>query len=75
MTSLLEKSYVSQEVFDRCRSETDSIIQSKPTLAEDPTGNMWRVYRDFLLDQYSDASRQWPTTGETGTDGSGPPYH
>ena len=78
MTSLLEKSYIiSQEVFDRCRSETDGIIQSKPTLADDQNGNMWRVYRDFLLDQYSYASRQWPTPGDTGTctDVSGPAYH
>ncbi len=52
--SLLDQSYINQDVFNRCRSE-------KRTLGYDSTENMWDVYSEFLLDQFLDASRLSPS--------------
>ncbi len=67
VTALLDQSYINQDVFNRCLSETQSIIQSKPTLRDDPTEDMWNVYREFLLDQYLDASRRSPDDNKLNT--------
>ena len=58
VTSLLEQSFINQDDFDKCTSETQSIIQSKLTNSGESVENMWSVYREFLLDHYTVASRQ-----------------
>ncbi len=59
--SMLQQSYINQEEFNRCKSETHKIIQSKATHFNDSVENMWNVYRDCPLNDYVEAATQTPS--------------
>ncbi len=49
VTSLLGQSYISEHDFEERRVEVQKVIQSNTSLLEDPSENLWSIYRTLLL--------------------------